>query len=179
MESNNLARNIEKNKIKFSENKYYNIEVTLVLYDITDAKEENVKFVKDYCLTKNILFSTRRYNSYSHRHDREYISQLPAFHIYINKIHQRTVYVNTRPLQHIDEIINLYVKMEEEKRIKEEKWKEFKRRVVRFFSIKNIFHKKSLLEKTIEQNKNNNINRRHSFSNFEELKKSNNFKLYC
>ncbi len=65
---------------------------------------------------------------------------------------------------------------EEEKRIKQEKWDEFKIKLKRFFSLKNLFHKKSLLEKTEEFNKkisqDNNKKRRYSFSNFENLKRT-------
>ena len=57
------------------------------------------------------MFITREYDSRKFSNDRDVIQRLPAFHVHINKAYNRTFYPNTRPLDHINECIELYIRL--------------------------------------------------------------------
>ena len=49
----------------------------------------------DYCKANSIIFTMREYDSVKYKKDRNSIEKLPAFYIYRNSLHLRTVYTES------------------------------------------------------------------------------------
>lgn len=90
------------------------IKIVCVLRDLAE-QEATVKSLRDFCHTRNVMFECRTYDSFKHRHDRDEIVRLPAFHAYVNSRYERTFYTVGRPFQHVEEMITLYLQQKEER----------------------------------------------------------------
>lgn len=123
------------------------IHVCCVLDDYSDFNSPVLHMVRDHCRTLNVLFTTRLYDSDKYSCDRYYIERLPAFHIYMKKGYVKTYYTNTRPLQNIHDVINIYRKKEEEKNRKKNIWRK------RFLALLNWFKRKTRMEKYQEEHR--------------------------
>lgn len=111
-------------KKKEKPKEYLSVQLNCIVYDLTDANEPTIREIRDYCQKENIIYSTRRFNSNKYSNDRYYIRELPAFHIFINDGYKRTFYPNTRPYQHIQEVVKEYKdRIERTKKRKEERKK--------------------------------------------------------
>jgi len=60
------------------------------------------------------LFTMREFDSWTYSEDRDLITQLPAIHVYVNKIHSSTTYPNANPFEQIDICVQKYKKEKEE-----------------------------------------------------------------
>jgi hypothetical protein len=89
-----------------------------------DYADAVIQSIKNFALSSNVLFESRIYDSYKYNHDRDMLVRLPAFHVYCNGIHERHFYPNTRPAQHIEEVIAAYLKRVEMARIRKRWWRE-------------------------------------------------------
>ncbi len=84
----------------------------------TQDKHQEIISVRDYCNEHFITFSSRFYDSYNYGIDRDEITELPAFYIYINNNHITTVYQKAKLARSIEkEMFEI-----------EKKWKEKKKR---------------------------------------------------
>ena len=116
---------LHEKKPEEKEKEYISVKLYCVVEDLSDANDELIKSIRNYSLQKNVLFETRVYNSYKNANDRNFIRTLPAFHIYINNSYNRTFYPNTRPFQHINESIQIYLDKIERKKKKTEAWNNY------------------------------------------------------
>ncbi len=124
----------------------YPIKIYCIVDDLSDASRDVlVRKIKEHALQSKLIFSTRLYDSTKYSNDRDVITRLPAFHIYINKVYNRTFYVNTRPLDHINECVELYLKSENEKIQRRIRWEQFYERCRNFFW--RLFHKETAMER--------------------------------
>ena len=121
------------------------IIVTLVMRQPRDSMDAVVKEIRDFCNDSSLIFQSRAYDSWRYKHDRDEVLRLPALHIAVNGLWKRTFYPNTRPLQHIEEVVNEYLAALEKKRAKKGR---FKRRLRGFEEkVKTWFHRETAMEK--------------------------------
>ena len=132
------------------EKEYLDVKIYCIVDELSDANDDIIKYVRDYCLRNNVIFETRRFNSHKYSNDRNFIRSLPAFHLYINTNYNRTFYPNTRPIQHIQEGIQLYIDKIENKKKKREAWNKYFDDIR--FNIRYIFGLTSLIDR-IQRNK--------------------------
>ena len=85
----------------------YPITVKCVVSSLSEKIPDILK-IRDFAHSMNINFMTREYNSRKYSDDRDHITRLPAFHIYLHSGYQNTFYLNTRPYQIIQEIVQEY-----------------------------------------------------------------------
>lgn len=95
------------------------VETTAVVYCVVDTYEDLklpwVRIIKGYCLRNSIPFTSRLFDSMTHRHDRNYITALPAFHIYNTKLYETTFYANEESLDIIDDCVEKFHALKEKK----------------------------------------------------------------
>ena len=124
----------------------YPIKIYCIVDDLSDASRDTlVRQIKQHALQSKVIFSTRVYDSMKYSNDRDVITRLPAFHVYIHKAYNRTFYANTRPLDHINECVELYLKAEDEKIQRGARWVQFYERCKNFFF--RLVHKESAMER--------------------------------
>jgi len=124
----------------------YPIKIYCIVDDLSDASRDTlIKQIKEHALQSKVIFSTRVYDSRKYSNDRDVITRLPAFHVYINKGYNRTFYSNTRPLDHINECVGLYLKAEEEKVLRRARWLRFYERCKAF--LWRLVHKETAMER--------------------------------
>jgi len=119
MNTMNYSNPIEHN-ISPVEQKKYTVKIICVVDDYTDAGTVVIQGIRTHTHNSGAIYQTRIYNSLKHSKDRDYITRLPAFHGYVNGIYNRTFYPNTRPLQHINECIELCIKIDENRKERRE-----------------------------------------------------------
>ena len=139
----NTLREIQVRKEVPKASKRLPIVITFVMKDHADAI--GAKEVREFCIRCNLIFESRLYDSWRYRHDRDEIQRLPAFHIAVNGAWERTFYLNTRPLQHIQEVRDEYVaRLEERQRRKRRLRTWFQERLA---LVRRWFHRSTALEK--------------------------------
>lgn len=121
---NPVIQSIKNNKaIKASKNIKYPIKVYCIVDDLSEASRNIVlREIKNHANNSGVIYTTREYDSYKFSNDRDVIQRLPAFHVYINNIYNRTFYSNTRPLDHINECIKIHLNNEEIKVKRKQRW---------------------------------------------------------
>jgi hypothetical protein len=97
------------------------IRVEIVVKVLEDAKA--LQEFKSFCHDQQILVETRVYDSYKSRYDRDEIVSLPAFHIYVNTVYQKTFYPAHRPYQIVSDTVFEYKRRIQEKQEKKGRWK--------------------------------------------------------
>jgi hypothetical protein len=137
----------EQRKLALAKRKIqYPIKIHCIVDDLSDASKDTlVRKIKEHAHQSKVIFSTRVYDSMKYSNDRDIITRLPAFHVYINKGYNRTFYANTRPLDHINECVELYLKGEDEKIQRRARWQKFYERCKSFFW--RILHKETAMER--------------------------------
>jgi len=118
----------------------YPVRIICVVSELSDAGLPLIQAIREYARDSGVIFQTRLYNSLKYSDDRNNITRLPAFHAYIKKAYTKTFFPNTRPIQHINESIEMYLKYKEAKA----KRKEFISRVYRHFTNWIGFSKKEV-----------------------------------
>ncbi len=125
----------------------YPITVKCIVDCLSDTDPDIVTF-RDYAHSLNINFLTREYDSRKYSEDRDYITRLPAFHIYVKKQYRETFYPNTRPYQIMQNAVEAY-KIKQHERLNRRTWvgyyREMKIRLVA------LFHRKTAMEKYQEE----------------------------
>ena len=110
-------------KTKYKEPIKYPVKVYCIVDDLSEAsRNTQLRDIKNHAISSGAIFLTREYDSRKFSNDRDVIQRLPAFHVYINKSYNRTFYPNTRPLDHINECINIYLKQEETREHRKGRW---------------------------------------------------------
>jgi hypothetical protein len=125
----------------------YPITVKCVVDSLSDKIPENLK-IREFSHNMNINFMTREYNSMKYSDDRDYITRLPAFHIYVHGGYRKTFFINTRPYQIIQEIVQEYEEAQERKRLRRT-WRTFYTELRTY--LKSIFKRKTAMEKYQEE----------------------------
>jgi hypothetical protein len=92
---------------------------------LAEQQEEAIKTMREFCHARNVMFECRIYDSYRFRHDRDEIVRLPAFHAYVSGQHERTFYPVGRPLQHVEEMVALYLERKQERQKRKHKVRAF------------------------------------------------------
>jgi len=125
----------------------YPITVKCVVDCLSDNNPDIVRF-RDYAHSLNINFLTREYDSIKYSEDRDYITRLPAFHIYAKKHYRETFYPNTRPYQIMQNAVESY-KIKQSERANRRTWVAFYRDLKTRLAA--LFHKKTAMEKYQEE----------------------------
>lgn len=131
--------------------KEYPIKVICIVDEYSDGKSPLIQEVRSHAHNSNVSYSTRIFDSRKYEEDRDYITRLPAFHIYIKGIHHKTFFTSNRPLQHIDESIEVYLKRKEERDRRREAWKCLYRDIgqwIGFIGLQKSADKKESLSKS-------------------------------
>ena len=125
----------EQRKLALAKRKIqYPIKIYCIVDDLSDASRDTlIRQIKQHALQSKIIFTTRVYDSTKYSNDRDIITRLPAFHVYIKKGYNRTFYANTRPLDHINECVDLYLKEEDDRVQRRARWLAFYERCKSFF----------------------------------------------
>ncbi len=108
---------------------------------------EKINLVNEYCFENSINFTKRVFDSYNYTDDRDYISRLPAYHIYRKYDIIETVYTKAEIISTIENYIS---RKKEKERIRKERKREFKENhklildmIIPDFSFLNYFSRKS------------------------------------
>lgn len=147
MNTNPVIELHEQRKIALARKKIqYPIKIYCIVDDLSDASRDTlIRQIKEHALKSKVIFTTRVYDSTKYSNDRDIITRLPAFHVYIKKGYNRTFYANTRPLDHINECVDLYLKNEDEKIQRRAQWIAFYERCKNFFW--RMVHKETAMER--------------------------------
>ena len=121
----------------------YPIIVKCVVDSLSEKIPDILK-IRDFAHSMNINFMTREYNSRKYSEDRDYITRLPAFHIYFNGGYRNTFFLNTRPYQIIQELVQEYQEAQERKRVRRT-WITFYTEIRAY--LKAAFKRKTAMEK--------------------------------
>ncbi len=127
------------NKIQPKKADTYPITVKCIVDCLSDKIPELPAF-REYAHSLNIQFMTREYNSKRYSEDRDIITRLPAFHIYIKKQYRHTFYPNTRPYQIMQDTVAEY-----KKNINTRTWKDLYIDLKKYLSA--VFHRKTAMER--------------------------------
>jgi hypothetical protein len=118
----------------------YPITVKCIVDCISDKDPDLLPF-REYAHSLNINFVTREYDSSRYSDDRDRITRLPAFHIYVKKTYKETFYPNTRPYQIMQDTVEAYKKQN----IKKKTWTSFYTNLKTRLAA--LFHRKTAMEK--------------------------------
>ena len=125
----------------------YPITVKCVVDSLSEKIPDILK-IRDFAHSMNINFMTREYNSNKYSDDRDHITRLPAFHIYFHNGYRNTFYLNTRPYQIIQELVQEYQEAQERKRIRRT-WNTFYTELRTY--LKAAFKRKTAMDKYKEE----------------------------
>lgn len=117
--------------------KIYPIKVVYVYKHPHNYNDVTFLTIRDFCEEIGIEFLCREYDSTKYKDDRDSIERLPSIHIYESNRREKTIYPNTRPFQHIEEVCNKVDLRNFEKQKSTELWKQ------RFQRIKSMFQRSS------------------------------------
>jgi len=142
IEQQNEITRLNNERIK--NRKTYPVRICCVVDDLSDSNPDILK-IKAHAHVSGASFLTRIYDSRKYNDDCYQITRLPAFHIYINGLYNRTFYPNTRPLQHIDESIAICIKRERRRQERKERWL----RLYDYFAsiIRRLSHRETRMER--------------------------------
>ena len=139
----------EKERLEAAKGSHLPIHVTCILDEHSDYNDPILHQIRDHCIKCSVLFTSRIYDSYKYSCDRDFIERLPAFHIYIKRAYIKTYYPNTRPLQHVNETIELYQNQLDATRIRKHTWVKWYISVKKWF--KALGHRKTRMELHAEE----------------------------
>ena len=110
-----------------------------------DPNDTDVVLIRDFCKKNSLYFLAREYDMEKYEEDCNYIQRLPAFQVYYDYAWDSTCYY---PLSAISIAKKLIVEYEQKQRNVHD-WTKKRTRWMEFF--RNLFRKKSLMEKTQER----------------------------
>jgi hypothetical protein len=117
-------------KMEIPEPVKYPIRVICIVDEYPDAGSALIQAIRTHVHNSGVIFQTRIYDSRRYSDDRDNITRLPAFHVYIQNSYNRTFYPNTRPLQHVNESVEIYLKNQALKKKRKEYISKIYRRFV-------------------------------------------------
>ena len=90
---------------------------------ISDKYNMIMESLYDISTEKGYSIQIRQFDSWKYSCDKNEISSLPAFHIYVNGIYRTTTFANDAPLEKIESFIKNYEERKREKlETKKESW---------------------------------------------------------
>jgi hypothetical protein len=151
MNQSNPVLDTQASAIKHHKTIKYPVKIYCIVDDLSDASRNSLlRDIRTHAINSGVIFTTREYDSRKFSNDRDVIERLPAFHAYVNKAYNRTFYQNTRPLDHINECINICIHAEELKARRRKKWQtlyeSFKMLIYR------LSHKETAMERYEKEN---------------------------
>jgi hypothetical protein len=114
------------------------MEVQYIFQEDVDTNDPEFRKIQEYCEMRNILFTTRLFDSTKYEEDRFFITKLPAIQVYYKRNYYDTYFPDERPIR---EIRLVYSKFEIEEiayLAKKQIWNE------KLKYIKRIFQERSL-----------------------------------
>ena len=81
------------------------IRVVCVVNDYSDANNPIIHRVRDHTNKSGGTFEVRMYDYIRKEDDCQFITHLPAFHMYNKRAYLKTFYPNTKPLKEIDAVM--------------------------------------------------------------------------
>lgn len=136
----NVLRTVKKTQTRV----IYPVHIYCIVDDYADAGSTLIQSIKARALAAGAIVSTRYYDSQKYSDDRNIITRLPAFHVYIENSYDRTFYPNTRPLQHVDESVETYLKRVEARQLRSRAWSMYFQRCKAW--IKRLLHRRTRME---------------------------------
>ena len=82
------------------------LEVECVYSEGKVLRDEVFDIVRIFCAEHRIAFSLRPFNSDAFAQDREYITKLPAFHIYYKDEYEKSFYPGDNPATRIQQVLH-------------------------------------------------------------------------
>lgn len=139
----------EAEKLQAAKGSHLPIHICCVLDEHSDFNCPVLHAIRDHCSKNSVLFTTRIYDSSKYNCDRDYIERLPALHIFMRRLYIKTYYPNTRPIQHIDDAIEVYTKQLEYKKKIKHIWA---KRLASFIKwCRSLTHRKTRMEQYNEE----------------------------
>lgn len=117
--------------------------LTIVVRDLgSREKAQHLDAIRGFCADHGIRAETRVYDS-TQRHDREYVAELPALHLYKAGIHVGCFYPDRRPFQILSDALDAWKKDEMKKAARARPFS-----IVRnwWLTLRSRLHRKSRLE---------------------------------
>jgi len=93
----------------------YPIYVVCVVEDLSNVNN-SINSVKEICNDNKIHFNIREYDSRKYSSDRNNIIKLPAFHIYVKKSYNGTLYLDKPIAEHINVCVTQYLQKKNNKK---------------------------------------------------------------
>ena len=144
-----LAVAKEKQRLEAAKGSHIPVHITCVLDEYSDFNDVILHEIRNHCIKKSVLFTTRIYDSSKYSCDRDFIERLPALHIYIKRGYIKTYYPNTRPLQHVDDAVELYLKGVDAANKRKISWRKRISNIVKWF--RSLGHRKTRLQRYQEE----------------------------
>ena len=107
--------------------------VVFVVRNIQNLKETTD--VRELCISEGIAFKIRDYCSRTYHEDCEYVERLPAFHIYLDKKYEQTLYPHTLYKDSILSFIDSVAEKERQLDEKRRAWRNPLRLFNRLFNL--------------------------------------------
>ena len=103
--------------------KKFPLSICCVMED-TFYTNPRISNIREYAHKMGATFTLREYDTFKFSVDRKYVERLPAFHIYINRHHQKTIYLDSqvKPEDQIDECVHLCLEREERRAMSFIEW---------------------------------------------------------
>jgi len=114
------------------------MQVQYIFQEDVDMNDPNLRKIQEYCEMRNILFTTRLFDSDKYEEDRFYITKLPAIHLYYKTQYYDTYFPDERPVREIRLVYSKFEIEEMEYLAKKQIWDE------KLKYIKRMFHQRSL-----------------------------------
>lgn len=83
----------------------YKVRVTLVYDWGHDCNFAEYPVVKNFCSNNNIAFGARGFDTFRYYEDKEFVTKLPAFQVYILDEYERTIYPGPDAIQELQAVI--------------------------------------------------------------------------
>ena len=103
--------------------KKFPLSICCVMED-TFYTNPRISNIREYAHKMGATFTLREYDTFKFSVDRKYVERLPAFHIYINRHHHKTIYLDSqvKPEDQIDECVHLCLEREERRAMSFIEW---------------------------------------------------------
>jgi CRISPR/Cas system CSM-associated protein Csm4 (group 5 of RAMP superfamily) len=75
------------------------MELHYIYENNVDTNDPILRKICEFCSTRNITVSIREFSSVLYEDDQNYITHLPAIHMYIDKGYVETIYPDSKPIQ--------------------------------------------------------------------------------
>lgn len=98
-----------------------------------DTNDPILRKILEFCSTRDINVKLRKFSPFDYEEDREYVTHLPAVHLYTNRDYQETIYPDFKPIQILQLEYDKYQMELAEKEAKKQIWE------AKIKHLKNLF----------------------------------------